>query len=112
MLRRGEEPRHHAARRPRRGIATTAIDACDPLRLARGHLEVGGRRPDVLGGDEATAEALDGATMRAEELLAIEGLIRSDDDGLAAAEREPRCGVLVGHATRQAECVGEGLGGR
>ena len=92
--------------------APAAVEAGDPPGLACSDFEVGRRCADVLGGDEAPAETLHGATLRKEELLAIEGLRGSEDHGLATTERETGQGVLVRHAARQAQCVDERVRGR
>ena len=51
----------------------------------------------------------DEATVRVEDRLALAHAVVADDDRLAAAERQPRERVLVGHAARQAQRVGDGL---
>src|SRR5687768_6169382 len=63
--------------------------------------------PYVLGSDVSSPETLNEPTVGAKNVLAIPRLVVADDDRLAAAEVETGNGVLVRHAAREAQRVGD-----
>src|SRR5687768_8680020 len=60
---------------------------------------------DIFGGDVSAAQALDEASVCAEDPLAVLGLVVADDDRLPAAEPKSCYRILVGHSTRQPQRV-------
>src|ERR1700674_3613654 len=80
-------------------------------RHARNARHVGNRRADVLGRDVASAEGIDEAAEGLEQLRRPGPARLADNDCLAPAERPARQGVLVAHATRQAQDIGNRLRG-
>jgi hypothetical protein len=96
-------------RRHGRGIAGFSRQASDVLRL---HLYVGhvlGARAHVFGRDVAPAEDLNETTVSTEDLLTVLCLVVADNDRLAAAQKKSRHGVLVRHAARKSERIGNRL---
>ena len=65
------------------------------------------RTAHVLGSDVAAAKRVDGAAERGEQFGGFRGVIIGQDDRFAAAKFQAGNGVLVGHATRQPQCVGQ-----
>src|SRR5690242_12435772 len=96
-------------RRYRRWITRAARETGDIVGLHVDEVHIGGAGADVLGRDVPPAEALDEASMRAEEELAAGRLVVADDDGLAAAQIQAGDGVLVGHPARQPQRVDDRL---
>ena len=68
---------------------------------------VGDAHADVLGGDVAAAQTVDRLAERGEQLRRLAALRRRQDHCLAAAERKPGHRILVAHAPRQPERVGQ-----
>ena len=90
-------------------VARLGREPRDVVGLHMDVIHIRGGGPDVLGGDVAPPERLDEAAVGAEDHLAVRGAVVPDDDGLPAAEVEPRDGVLVGHPTREPERVDDRL---
>ncbi len=94
------------------GVASTTVEdraTGDEAGLAGHQVHVRTEGADVLGGDVAAAQALDEATVGAQERLGLDALGVADDDGLAATEVEAGHGRLVAHPARQPEHVAEGV---
>src|SRR3954467_9639424 len=66
-----------------------------------------GAGPDVLGGDVAPAKTLDKTTVGAKDRLTVLYFVVADDDGLSTTKVQPGDGILVGHAARKSERVGD-----
>src|SRR5256714_11945707 len=66
-------------------------------------------RANILGGDVAAAKTFYETTVSAEDLLTVFGFVVADDDRLATAQMQTGDGVLVGHAARESERVGDCL---
>src|SRR6185369_13551898 len=84
-----------------------AEQAGDVLSFKPHDLHVCRTRSDVFGGGVTTLQRFDEASMRAQERVAIGPLVVADDDRLAAAEWQSGKRVLVSHAVRQAQSIGE-----
>ena len=92
-------------------VAAAAVGLRPAVREARlaGHdVEVGVVGADVARGQVAPAERLDEPAVGAQQRLGLVGAGVADDDGLAAAEVEAGEAVLVRHARREGQDVGEG----
>ncbi len=86
-----------------------ARHAADVAGLRAGGDHVFHRGADVFGGDVAAVQRFDHAAEGTEQLGAV-GLRRgAQDHGLAAAEGQVGQRILVGHALRQAQGVGQGI---
>jgi hypothetical protein len=108
-----EHGRLDAERRVRRRVARAAArlrEPADVLRRLGDHGHVAGGRADVLGGDVRAVHRVDGLAEVEQDVAARAALRRAvaeHDHALAAAEREPGAGRLVGHRPREAERVGD-----
>jgi hypothetical protein len=83
------------------------VEAGHPRRLPAHPLHVLRRRPDVLRGDVAAAELVDGPPERPQHRLVAPLPRLEQHDGLAATLVEPRGGGLQRHRLREAEDVDE-----
>jgi hypothetical protein len=81
--------------------------AGDVAGLLRDRDHVGDAHPDILGGDVAAAEPLDGAAVGGEHLGRLGAVLVGEDHRLAAAERQAGHGVLEAHPARQAKNVAD-----
>ena len=114
-LHRRLEAEEHAERGMRAGIAADFARAFrrkpgDEAGLAA-HLDhVGDAHADVLGGDVAAAEPVDGAAERGQQVGRLVLALIGEDHRLAAAQRQPGHGVLEAHAPRQPQRVGQRVG--
>ncbi len=114
-LGRGAHPLEHAVRGQHGAVAGAAVGhgpAGDEARLARDQVHVGAVGAHVAGRVVAAAERLDNPAVGAQQGLGLVATGVADDDGLAAAEVEPRQRGLVGHAAGEGQRVGHGLGAR
>ena len=99
-------------RRRRRGITGATLfdrDTHDPASLAANEFHVVGVGADVLSGDVATLEGVDDAPVGAPQTLRLHLARVTNDDRLATAEVEPRCGCLERHRTGETQDVFEGF---
>src|SRR6267143_1348968 len=90
-------------------LARRAPEARHIARHARHAGHVDDRRADVFGRDVASAERVNEAAEGLEQLRCLCLARLADDDGLAAAERHAGQRILVAHATRQAQDIGNRL---
>ncbi len=78
-------------------------------RGAAGNLKIRDRRSDIFRGDIAAAHMVDSTAEGLEQFRGLVGAGIADNDGLSAAEVDPRQRGFVGHATGQTQHVGEGF---
>jgi len=113
-LDRGQDGGLDAERRPGAGVARAAAGAREAgdVRGAPGddgHVPRGG--PDILGRDVAPVDRRDRVgevEQRGGAVAPVRRPVGEHDHALAAAERQPRDGRLVGHRTRQSQRVAHG----
>ena len=101
----------HPERRRRGRVPGAPAVLADPAHMGgdrADQIHVGLGRADVLGGDVATAEAIDEARVGPDQLVAPQDGGIADDHRLAPALIEAGGGVLVGHPPGETADVDEG----
>ena len=101
----------NAKRGPRRRIAAGAIamlwQTGDVARLFSCQAHIVYVDADVFGRDVMATQRIDGSPERAEQLRRLGRVFARENDGFAAAKWQACDGILVGHAARQPQYIGE-----